>query len=216
MYIKIKLYKCKSGTSFLFLLMCMCALPANMSVHYMYAWCMQRTEGFVGSPETGILSSCELLCMSWEFKPHPLEELLMTKPCLQPLWKAVIKTFILFHIQKIIIVPGKVINLFNSNTQEAEARRSLWVGRHHHHLHIELQDSQDYINRVSKKKPKSYDNKVHEVHDKAFDFSFNCSVHDQIHNSEKSYKGIPCIIPISCCSLEITPLKCIGFDRSFT
>lgn len=46
-------------------------------------------------------------------------------------------------------------------------------------------------------------------------FFFNCSVHYKIHNSEKPYKSIPCIILMSCCSLEISLLKCI-FYKFFT
>lgn len=47
----------------------MTALPTYVSVHHMCAWCPQRSEESVGSPETGVMDnyeSCKAPCGCWE------------------------------------------------------------------------------------------------------------------------------------------------------
>jgi hypothetical protein len=51
-------------------------LLACMSVHHVCAWCPQRAEEGVRSPETGVLDvscSCELTGGFWDLNLDPLE-----------------------------------------------------------------------------------------------------------------------------------------------
>ena len=62
----------------------MSVLPACMSVFYVGAWCLQRSEEGVRSSETGVIDSYEL---RWELNPGPLQKqvLLTADSTFQPL-----------------------------------------------------------------------------------------------------------------------------------
>lgn len=60
----------KDSSSFL----CTDALPAYMYVHYRHAWCPQRPEEGVVSPETSVTDDCESPGGCWELKWDPLQE----------------------------------------------------------------------------------------------------------------------------------------------
>lgn len=58
----------------LFFILCMHVLLAYMSVHHLRAWCLQRAEKGIRSPDTGAAASCELSCACWESIMGSLEE----------------------------------------------------------------------------------------------------------------------------------------------
>lgn len=54
--------------------MYMDVLPASVSFHCLHAWCLQRLEGGVESPGTGVIDSCKLPCGYQESNSGPIEE----------------------------------------------------------------------------------------------------------------------------------------------
>lgn len=59
---------------------------AHKSVHRVLAWCLQKPEEGIGSPETEVMVGCELPCAFWELNLAPLEEQsvsLTTEPSLR-------------------------------------------------------------------------------------------------------------------------------------
>lgn len=54
--------------------MCTDVLPASVSFQCLHAWCLQRLEGSVGSPGTGVIDSCKLPHEYQESNSGPIEE----------------------------------------------------------------------------------------------------------------------------------------------
>ena len=55
------------------------------AVYHLHAWCLQKSKEVIGSPETGIMDSCELPRGCWESNTGPVKEQLMltADPCCQ-------------------------------------------------------------------------------------------------------------------------------------
>jgi hypothetical protein len=67
----------------------MSVLSSCMSVHHMYAWCLQRSEEGIMAPRTGVTDNFELPWRYWELDLGPLKEqqaLLPTEPSLQSIY----------------------------------------------------------------------------------------------------------------------------------
>lgn len=52
----------------------MSVLPAYMSEHRVYVWCLKRPEESIGSPAAGATDIYEALCGCKELNPSPLLE----------------------------------------------------------------------------------------------------------------------------------------------
>lgn len=123
-YVKLKLCKWNCEKSFYFFL-CVCLLSykhvCGLNI------CLVQAEGSsdVLKLELQTIVNCCGCLGNWTLVFKKISTL-TNKPFLQHQVKNVIKTCILFNIQKFIIMPGKVVYPFNPSTQKAEARSLSW------------------------------------------------------------------------------------------
>ena len=54
--------------------MCKGVLPAHTYVHHMHAWCPQKSDKSIKSPETEVIDGCKLPCECWKPNLGPLQE----------------------------------------------------------------------------------------------------------------------------------------------